>query len=399
MGASSTLNFGKTVGCSVWLVKAAWNQKDSLNWWIAPSYAQSTNAYNIVKRLLPKDTFKEYKATLKLEVLDPDGTVRSTIEFKSGDNPDTLRGFAVHNFVIDEASRIPYDSFVSVMTTVLQTRGRGLIISTPKGRNWFYDVYQRGEKIDEYGYQKFSDTDPDPYPEWFSICMPTWSNPHVQVDSILELKNNLPEDMFRQEVAAKFLVDSAGVFKNIAACMSGEIESYEPGKRYVMGVDLARLKDYTVITVVDQSRNHVVYFERLNQTSWEIIYSRIRTVALRYKATVVLDTTGIGDPIIAALQSAGGIHFVPYKIGSSTAKQQLIDKLRVAFEQGTVSFPKCLYVLRKELESYEFRMTDAGRVQYSAPEGKHDDTVISLALANWVSGSAPMIYTFTNQRA
>lgn len=397
VGACGT-KFGKTMGCCIRLVQEAWANKGTLNWWIAPSYAQATNAYNLVMHLLPKDSFKEFKAELRIRIIEPDGSERSTIEFKSGDNPDTLRGFGVHFFVMDEAARISYDSFVSVMTTVTQTRGRGIIISTPKGRGWFYDVYQRGEKTYDDGTSKFINGDVDKNPEWLSIRMPSWSNPWVAVEAILELKNNLPEDAFRQEVAAHFLMDSAGVFKGVSHCIKGNLEPSLPGHSYVMGVDLARLQDYTVLCVMDRHRGHVVHFDRLNQTSWEVIYNRVIETARRYHATVVSDWTGIGDPILETLKGAGGLHFEPYKIGSSTAKQQLIDKLRVNIEQQKVSFPASLNVLRKELESYEYKMTEAGRVQFSAPTGFHDDAVIALALANWGADKEQFMYKFSNVR-
>src|SRR6185312_2006708 len=130
VGACGT-KFGKTYGCSIRLVKQAWDNKGSLNWWVAPSYSQSKIAYNLVKRLLPKDTYAEQKTDLRLVLLEPDGAEHSAIEFKSGDDPDKLRGFAVNFFVVDEAARISWESFVSVLTTVTQTRGKGIIISTP----------------------------------------------------------------------------------------------------------------------------------------------------------------------------------------------------------------------------------------------------------------------------
>jgi hypothetical protein len=184
VGACGT-KFGKTFGCSSRIIKEAWDNKDSLNWWVAPTFAQSKSAYNTIKRLLPVGFYHEYKADLRIEILEPDGSVRSNIEFKSGDNPDSLRGFGVHFAVMDEAARQPYDSFVSVWTTLTQTMGRAIFISTPKGRGWFYDVYQRGEIQREE------------FPEWYSIRMPTWLNPHVKLESIEQMKRNLPEDVFQ----------------------------------------------------------------------------------------------------------------------------------------------------------------------------------------------------------
>jgi hypothetical protein len=385
-----------TYGCTIALVQHAWNVKGSLNWWVAPTFAQSKMAYALVKRLLPMGTFVDYKADLRLELLQPDGVVRSHIDFKSGDNPDSLRGFGVHFFVMDEAARQPYESFVSLLTTTTQTQGKGLIISTPKGRGWFYDIYQRGEKKYEDGSPKYSVDDPDPWPEWLSVRMPTWVNPHVPLESVEEMRRNLPEDVFRQEVGAQFLLDSAGVFRGVRECIKGTLQDPILGHRYVMGVDLARLEDFSVICVVDTVNNHLVYFDRFNQISWDVQKHKIIDVARRYSALAVIDSTGLGDPIVEDIQRAG-VKVEPYKLGGTTAKQQLIDKLRVNIENQKISFPD-VTVLRRELENYEYTVSGGGVVKFSAPGDQHDDCVIALALANWASDRDPFVYKYSSIR-
>ncbi len=333
--------------------------------------------------------------------MEPDGSYHSKIEFKSGDNPDTLRGYPIDAFVIDEAARIPYESFVSVMTTVTQTRGIGIVISTPKGRGWFFDVYQRGEKFEDDGVTpRFDAQNRDPYPEWQAIRMPTWTNPHVSLEAVEEARNNLPEDVFRQEFAAQFLDDSAGVFRNVASCVCDRTTflSPEPGIQYVMGVDLARIRDYTVITVLDKFTKQLVYMERFNQIQWEVQYHKIISVARQYRALVVMDSTGIGDPIVQTIQSAG-ITVQPYKIGGSASKQQLVEKLRINIENGAISIPRNKHTapLISELKAYEYSFTPGGVIKYEAPSGKHDDCVISLALAMWGSDTPEFKYRYWNQ--
>lgn len=369
---------------------------------MAPSYAQSTIAYELVKALLPNGTYIEYKADLRIELIEPDGSYHSKIEFKSGDNPDTLRGYPIDAFVIDEAARIPYASFVSVMTTVTQTRGIGIVISTPKGRGWFFDVYNRGEKFEDDGVTlRFDKQNKDPYPEWQAIRMPTWTNPHVTLEAVEEARNNLPEDVFRQEFAAQFLDDSAGVFRGVARCLNcgDQFLGPQPGSQYVMGVDLARINDYSVIIVMDRLTKRVVYMERFNQIQWEVQYAKIISIARQFHALCIIDSTGIGDPIVQTLQGAG-INIQPYKIGGSASKQQLIEKLRLAIESGQVSIPRNKYTapLITELKAYEYSFTAGGIIRYEAPSGKHDDCVISLALAMWGADTPSFNYKSWNQR-
>ncbi len=395
IGACGT-KFGKTWGCCEAIVGRAWDHPGTLNWWIAPTFAQSKNAFNLCKRLLPEGTFMPYAADMRLVLLRPDGSEHSAIEFKSGDNPDSLRGFGVHYFICDEAARMPYESFLSIITTVTQTFAPGIFISTPHARNWFYDIYQRGEKFLEDGTPKFSESDPDPFPNYLSIRMPTWANPTVPLESIRQMKASLPEDVFRQEVAAQFLLDSAGVFRGVKDCVRGELQEPLADHSYIMGVDLGRLKDFTVLTVMDRSNRHVVYQDRFQKIEWEVQYHRMIETAKRYRAKVFMDSTGIGDPVVQTVQS-GGIHVVPYSISSNVAKHQLIDKLRLNIEKQRISFPADLVVMRKELASYEYNISTAGVVRFSAPSGQHDDTVISLALANWGADVEPWTYKFSQQ--
>lgn len=387
--------FGKTFGTSIAIVKNAWNKENSLNWWVAPTYVQSQNAMKIVKSMLPEGIHREYRGDFKIAILNPNGSERSMIEFKSADNPDNLRGFGVNFFVMDEAARCPYDSYVSLMTTVTQTLGKGFFISTPFGRGFFYDIYQKGVKEDDDGNPLYT-PETDPNPAWYSVRLPTWTNPFVPMESILEAKRTLSEDMFRQEYAAQFLLESAGVFRNIQNCVKGEFSEPLSGHNYVMGVDLARLKDFSVITVMDKDLRHVVYFDRFNQISWEVQYSKIIQTAKKYRATVCVDSTGLGDPIVETLQRAG-IRVSPYKIHSSTAKTQLIDKLRVALEKEQISFPR-IPVLIHELETYEQEVTSSGTVKFSAPHGKFDDCVISLALCYWIADTPPWVYRYYSHR-
>ena len=379
-----------TMGCSMAILRHAWTHKQNLCWWVAPTYSQAENAFNIICKMLPNGTANIKKGDLKIEILRPDGKVQSTIEFKSGEKSGNLRGFAVNFFVIDEAALIDHESYISVMTTLTNTKGRGLIISTPKGRGWFYDVYKYGEKFNEDGSPKYSKDYPDPYPEYMSFRLPTSANPFNSQEAIALLKRDLPEDAFRQEVLAEFLTESAGVFKGIRSCISGELEAPKAGVSYVMGADLARINDYTVLTVVND-KNHVVFFERFNKVDWSMQLEYIKSKAKLYNnALVVIDSTGVGDAPTESLMKAG-VRVKPFKIGNNNTKKQLIDRLRIAIEQKKISYP-AIPNLISELEAYEYSITDGGVIRYSAPSGKHDDCVISLALANFYGSAAPFIY-------
>ena len=110
------------------------------------------------------------------------------------------------------------------------------------------------------------------------------------------------------------------------------------------------------------------------QMPWQETLATIRTETGTVKALV--DATGVGDPIVEALQR-GQRNFEGFKF-TSQSKQALMEGLAVAIQHGDVGYP--MGWLTTELESFEYVYTRTG-VRYSAPEGMHDDGVCALALA------------------
>jgi hypothetical protein len=78
----------------------------------------------------------------------------------------------------------------------------------------------------------------------------------------------------------------------------------------------------------------------------------------------------------------------------------LIEKLRLSLEKEDLTYPENVYTrpMLDELRSFEYTYTEGGVVKYSAPSNKHDDCVISLALANWIADTTPLVYRFYNVR-
>jgi len=183
----------------------------------------------------------------------------------------------------------------------------------------------------------------------------------------------------------QFLVSGGGVIKRVGEAIAGKLQQALPGHRYVMGVDLARKVDWTVLTVIDCDTRQVVAFERFQKVDWSFQKERIAAMARRYNnAFIILDSTGVGDPIEQDLAqmnlSVRGFKF------TGPSKKQLIEKLILAIEDRRITYPK-IEELIEELEAFD--IDEKGR--YGAPTGFSDDCVISLALA--VDGLGAEIYT------
>ncbi len=145
------------------------------------------------------------------------------------------------------------------------------------------------------------------------------------------------------------------------------------------GWDLGKSNDWTVGTGMDDL-GEVVEVHRF-QLPWNETIERIHKITKKRPALV--DSTGLGDPVLEVLQREQGSRYEGYLFGAAS-KQKLMEGLAVAIQQQTIKLQheesNQKSTMRMELEIFEYVYTRTG-VRYSAPEGYHDDCVCSLALA------------------
>lgn len=303
------------------------------------------------------------------------------IEFKSAERGDSgLRGAGLVCAALDEASRIPREAWeYGIRPALAIHRGRAIFCSTPAGRNWYYEVWKQGQEADHQGQD-------DTQTEWKSWSFPSISNPYFPKDEWDSLNKTTPQMIWKQEFLAEFLEDSSSVFHNLDNIEGGALsQSPEPGKRYSIGVDLARTVDWTVLTVMDND-GQVVAVYRGKELEWSLQRKQIAAFQRRYAPSrVIMDSSGVGDPIEQDLRKAG-IPVLGYKTNSAMVKSELIEGLQVAIEHSWIKLPAQrqnpeLMFAWEELKAYGIEMLESGNIRYKAPEGHHDDFVMSLALA------------------
>lgn len=358
---------GKTVSAMSWLLEQALSGEDGSNyWWIAPGYAQSEIAYRRIKRGLTKGSFTAFDTPVpRLHLAN--GTY---IWFKSGEDADALYGEDVYAAVIDEASRIKEDSWYAVRTTLTHTRGPVRIIGNVKGRrNWFYLMARRAEA------QMHSE--PDAAKRSLHYAKITADDAVaagvLEAEEIEDAKGTLSERIFRELYYAEPSDDSGNPFglAHITACT---VPAPFPGPAVAFGIDLAKSQDYFVVIGLDESGN-VCQFHRWRGLPWKASITKVWKI-VGEDAPALVDSTGLGDPVLEELQfehgNFSGYHFSP------TSKQKLMEGLAVSIQGREITFP--MGVIVNELESFEYELTRFG-VRYSAPPGSHDDCVAALALA------------------
>lgn len=354
--------WGKTLGLAAELLNRAHRRAGDYGW-IAPTYNTAERGLDAIRQIAGDLVTITGRAPTLCRIPTRDGG-EARLFILSADNPDSMRGYGFRGIVVDEAASIDADVWQYVLRpTIAQTQGWAVMISTPAGRNWFFDLYTRGLDPQETEFQAFR--------------FPSNSNPYFPPAEWEEAKRTTPADIFRQEYEADFLEDSAGVFRNLEACLLRK--AAERTGDVSIGCDLAKHTDWTVLVAMDRKTGACLDFERFNQLDWPIQKERITAFCRKWNGLVHIDATGIGDPIYDDLRRV-----VPRIEGvklTNQRKTELIQRLIVATEQRHVTWPKEWEILTTEMQRYEYEITASGLITYNAPSGYHDDCVMALALA------------------
>lgn len=290
----------------------------------------------------------------------------SFLECKSADDPTSLIGEGLDLLIMDEASRVKTIAWEQSLRPTLSDRlGKAVFISTPRGKGtWYHKQYLKG--LDGGNCSSWS--------------LPSNANPYFPKSEWDEVLKEFGADspVFQQEYMAQFIDDAGAVFRNIRACIGGEFKEPEKDVRYVMGTDLAKVSDWTVSFVMRADTRQIVAYDRFQGISYDMQIPRIGNLSKKYNnAMVLVDSTGVGDPVYDLLR-ATGVNARPFKF-TNPSKENLVRGLMIALENKEVSYPE-IPVLINELEAFEYTVGSTGLMRYNAPQGYHDDCVIALGL-------------------
>ena len=316
--------------------------------YITPTYKLAKTFF---EKLIKIVQFEHNKSDLIIQFPN-DGSV----EFFTGERLDNLRGRKFHFVVVDEASFIPNleDGWLnSIRPTLTDYKGRALFLSTPRGKNYFYQLYCKQDQ------------------DWESFKFTTYDNPYIDADEVNDARRQLPEAVFEQEYMANPMENAANPFgSNFINLCTKPLSPLEP---MYYGIDLAKSVDWTVIIGLDINGN-VAYYNRF-QKDWATTKETILT--LDRSKPIMIDSTGVGDAITEDLQ-----RYFQRMYGfkyTAQSKQQLMELLASTIHKQEIGFPEGF--IKSELEVFEYVYTSTG-VRYNAPSGFHDDCVNALGLAN-----------------
>lgn len=321
--------------------------------WFAPTYKYLAEPVRYFERALGPALKRHDRIEKRMEVYGG-----GVIDFWSLEDIDAGRGRDYDLIVVDEAGFVPHLLEWwrnAARPTLADRKGSALFLGTPKGTGDFHRLFTEAEG-DTTGTMR-------------AFRIGTRQNPHIDPDEVEAARRSLPPEVFAQEYEGIPAEDGGNPFglDAIRACI-GPMSVAAPAH---WGVDLAKSQDYTVAVALDKD-GAVCRLDRW-QAPWAV--TRERLAHMIGAAPAMIDSTGVGDPIVEDLtkvcRRVQGFKF------TSQSKQQLMEGLQVAIQTADIRFPEGW--LRSELESFGYRYSGRS-VSYEATAG-HDDGVCALALA------------------
>lgn len=192
--------FGKTTLAVLEMVAKAVYGDNRKIFYVAPTYQQARDiAWQELKKTCAPIIKDINESRLEILVNTIKGGT-SLISLRGWESIEGLRGQLADFIVIDEIAMMR-NFWVNwqevIRPTLTDRKGEVLFISTPKGFNHFYDLYNMENEDDDYK----------------SFHFTSYDNPHMPKEEIDKAAKELTEDRFAQEYLADFRKTEGLVYK------------------------------------------------------------------------------------------------------------------------------------------------------------------------------------------
>lgn len=191
-------------------------------WYVTTTYSAAKNImWSYLKEKLQKFGWAKSFHEVALQANLVNGSV---ISLKGANNPDSLRGIGLNYLVMDEAAYLEERVWTEVLRPTLSDKqGGALFISSPSGRNWFYDLWVDGQ-----------DEDID---DWDSWQFTTLEGGNVPPEEVEAARRNLDARTFEQEYEAEFVTYTGLVYYGFDFKESVVVKDYDPSEPVLIGMD------------------------------------------------------------------------------------------------------------------------------------------------------------------
>lgn len=353
--------FGKTT-LAVWEMIAKAMSADDMNIaYFANTYQQARDiAWKMLKKLAFNAIVDVNESRLEVRVRTGSGGT-SLITLRGWENVDTARGIGYDFLVIDEVASMKHFRMnweEVLLPTLTQSKGDVLFISTPKGFNHFYDLYNE-EREDE---------------TFKSFHFTSYDNPLLPVEELDRVKERMTEDRFAQEYLADFRKTEGLVYKEFNRDLHVVDNSPSSELKCIAGLDFGYTNPYGFLKIVIDSDN----------TFW-VIDERYEMQKTTQEIIQTLKTIGgfnelYPDPAepdrIEEFTRAG---FNCMEVSKDVVAG--IDKVRELFKQNKIKIHRSCENLISELETYKYPEKKLNQNEKEKPIKEDDHLMDALRYA------------------
>lgn len=291
---------------------------------------------------------------------------------RGADNPDSLRGVSLTYLVLDECAFVKQDVWEKILRAALSDKkGRALFISTPSGRNWFFDTFKLGQSEEDE--------------EWKAWHFTTQDNETIDPKEIEAAKRTLSSFAFKQEYLSSFDTAGADVFKEEWFKTAPEPQYGQ----YVVAIDLAGFEevgknagaskkrlDESAIAIVKIEDNGNWWVHKILHGRWDIRETAVnilKTIRDYEPISVGIERGALKNavlPYLNDLMRKNNIyaHIQDLTHGNKKKVDRIVWSLQGRMEHGRISF-------NEEEDWEEFR----DQIVMFPTSGVHDDLVDALS--------------------
>lgn len=359
--------WGKSILATYIILTKALQTKGNY-FFVAPTFQQARQIiWEVLKDKTRNNLAKKVnESRLEIELING-----SIIFLKGGDRADTLRGVSLSGVVMDEFATVRNnkDVWQEVIRPALSDKqGWALFISSPKGRDYFYDLYNQAKMQDN----------------WKSWQKTTLDGGNVSEAEIISAMAEMDERSFKQEYLADFVSYDGLVVPNYDRELNASYEVIKEDDTLIFGIDFNVNKMPCTVNVLRGDTLHCVDFFFGSFNTSELM----EAIQLRYpKHRKIFHTDASGT---ANKSSAGGatditiIRNYGYQVMNLARNPNIIDRVN-AFNSmiKATSGVRKFYVstrLKKVVETLEKHFFDENGLPNKKHE-YHDDIFDALSYA------------------
>jgi hypothetical protein len=335
-----------------------------LAWYVAPTYQMARQGWRELLTITARLGIQKGVQRKDYIIYLPNDIV---IEVKSADRPETLKAVGLDVLVMTESALVPEEAWYESLQPRLispHRLGKAILNSTPRGKNWFYEIFQAGLQDGKF---------------IASFHAPTWENPYIPKEEIEHLRQTMPPHKFAQEIEAKFVTNEQYIFLDYlySNFILPREEEPKPTAKYIAGVDFGRVDDFTAVAIFEVQGS--VYYMRdyllIRHESYGEIMNRVVALLKKWNVSyVAVESVAFQEVLIDELASKVKTHVAKITT-TATNRNDMIDKVVLKMSS------KELFMIDSDELREHFKYVSWDGNKYKHDKGKHDDMMMATALA------------------